>query len=679
MSAVVAAVALLASIGGCDWTSGGHGAARGKQVLILGCDGMDPKLVGRMLDEGRLPNLAKLASEGGFCPLTTSIPPQSPVAWSNFITGAGPGVHGIFDFIHRDPKRHAFPYWSGNEIVAVEEKEPWPTFGEYQFPRIETKNVLLRHGTPFWEYLDERGIPVQMYRIPANYPPTVSKHGNARCLAGMGVPDALGNQGTYQHFSSKRRRKRLDGSGYKLRLRHDYKSGAYVGNVLGPPNDHKVKTPDLSVELKIYPDAENDVAKIIYVNEGLLGDDTVEMILSVGEWSDWQEVHFLKTPIGPTFRTIARFLLQEVRPEVRLYVSPINFDPTAPEAVFSEPADLVEDVAEEIGLFYTQGFAEEYNALKDGVFTDEEYRIQAAYVMEERFRLLDYALNHFEDGLLFFYFSSTDLQAHMFWWDSNEKHPVRSAEDSKKYNAVVENVYLAMDEALARCRKRLGEDATIIVMSDHGFGNFRRCVGVATWLRDEGYWVSTSDDPKGLYVDTDWTRTRAYSLGVGGSIYLNLKGRETDGIVDPSERDSLLNEMSAKLMKLVDPETGQCVLRRVYRADEWYHGPEVKNAPDLLLGYERGYRASWATGLGDFDDAVIVDNTNAWSADHCIAHDLVPGILVTNRQMTVDDPALIDVGPTVLAEFGISTPDGMTGHSIFEPPGERLSRRNKGR
>ncbi len=668
---VLLACTLLLPLGACDE----KGDADGKKVFVLGCDGMDPVLVNRMLVEGRLPNFAKLRNEGCFVPLTTSIPPQSPVAWSNFITGAGPGVHGIFDFIHRDTSGQVpIPYWSGNKIEVVDKKDPFPLPGDYEYPRIEAKNELLRRGTPFWDFLDARGIPVQMYRLPSNYPPSESKYGNVKCLAGMGVPDVMGSQGTYQYFAAQAGREVLEPKGFQLRLRHDWKTGAYIGKLYGPENDHHVMVknsrtgreeyPRLFVDLRIYPDPENNVAKIIFANQSSLGDEEVELVLSVGEWSDWQEVHFLKTPAGPSVNALTRILLQEVHPTVRLYASPMNFVPTAPEAVFSEPPEFVEEIGEEIGPFYTQGFAEEFNALKHGLFTDEEYLVQSTYVMKERFKLLDYALNHFEDGFLFFYFSSTDLQAHMFWWDSDEAHPTRSAEDAKKYNAVVEACYERMDEALGKCRARLGEDATIMVMSDHGFGNFKRGFGVNTWLRDEGYLVSRNN--RGVLIDTDWSRTRAYSYGVGGSIYLNLKGREQQGIVKESERDQLLEEISTKLMSIIDPENGRPVFHRIYRASECYTGPEVKNAPDLLLGYARGYRASWETCLGDYDKEIIMDNDNPWSADHCIAHDLVPGILFCNREIATETPALIDMGPSILSLFGVSTPDAMTGRSFFD-------------
>ncbi|HVP12215.1 MAG TPA: alkaline phosphatase family protein, partial [Phycisphaerae bacterium] len=239
----IALAGLFLSFTGCE-KAVAKGQAAGKKVIIIGADGMDPIRVERLMSQGRLPNLARLRSEGTFRPLTTSIPPQSAVAWSNFITGAGPGVHGIFDFIHRDPEKQVEPYWSGNKIVTVKDKEPWalpwPMKG-YLLPRAEVRNELRRRGIPFWEHLDERGIPVHMYHVPANYPPSESKAGNAKSLSEMGVPDALGNQGTYQQFSSSRLHDSKAGEGYKLRLRHDYKTGAYVGKLYGPPNEYEVK------------------------------------------------------------------------------------------------------------------------------------------------------------------------------------------------------------------------------------------------------------------------------------------------------------------------------------------------------------------------------------------------------------------------------------------------------
>lgn len=656
--------------------SGGKSKAAGKKLCIIGCDGMDPKLVRRMIDEGRMPQFARLEREGGFKPLETSIPPQSPVAWSNFITGAGPGVHGIYDFIHRDPAKQAVPYFSTNRIVEPEGVEPFH-LGKYVVPRDlvlpwvkSAENELLRRGTPFWEYLDRRGIPVQMYKLPANYPPSEGKHGHACCLAGMGVPDAFGSQGIFQHFSTKPGRNVKSPEGYKLRIRQMEAGGPFVGEIFGPPNEMREKHPDLSVSLKVYPDPRNNVAKLVIVNQGVLGDEEVELVLDAGGWSGWQDITFLKTPAGPTLQVMARFYLKCVRPDVEIYMTPLNFKPDDTSVVFSDPPEFAGEIAESIGPYHTQGFAEAFNARKQRMLTDAEYQVQADLILDESLRMMDYALERFEDGVLFFYFSSTDLQAHIFWWDSDERHPVRKADEAKKYMAAIESLYERMDQALGRCRSRLGEDVTYVVMSDHGFSNFKRCVGLCTWLRDEGYLAAD----RSVLADADWGKTRAYGLGLNG-LYVNLKGREKLGIVDPKDRDALLDEITEKLLALKDPSTGQKVIRRVYRAEETYQGPEAAAAPDLIVGYERGYRASWNTCLGDLDAAVIFDNDNAWSADHCIAHDVVPGILLSNRAVMVDDPALVDLAPTVLAEFGVEKAEHMVGRNIFAAPTRPLAAR----
>jgi predicted AlkP superfamily phosphohydrolase/phosphomutase len=655
----VALLFLLILPAGCGKEASAESAARGKKVLVLGCDGMDPKLLKKLMDAGRMPNFSQLASTGTFAPLETSIPPQSPVAWSNFITGAGPGVHGIFDFIHRDPSKQVAPYFSTNRITTTQTSEPW-RIGKYQIQWVKSQNDLLRRGTPFWDFLDERGISSAMYRLPANYPPSPSKHGHMKSIGDMGVPDALGSYGTFQHFTTRPRVESKELEGMKMRLRRDRKTGGYVAKIQGPANEFKPRTPVIQTSVSVYPDEKNDVAKLVYENPGLVSNETVELVLSVGEWSDWQNVIFQKTPVGPFFHTMVRFYLQRAHPDVDLYVTPLNFVPTSPEAVFSEPCDLCEEMGREIGPFYTKGFAEDYNARKQEIFTDEEYKEQAMFVLQERMKILDYALNHFDDGLLFVYFSTSDLMAHIFWWDSDEKHPCRTPEDAKKYNAVVEEVYEEIDQALGRCMKRVGEDTTVMVMSDHGFCNFTRGFGLNSWLKEKGYLVADH----GL-SDADWSKTQAYGLGLNG-LYLNLKGREKYGSVESAQRDALLKKISEELLAVRDPKNGVQVIRRVYRTEECYKGAETVNAPDLIVGYERDYRASWNTCLGDFDKALLVDNPSPWSADHCIAHDVVPGIIVTNRKVQKPEPSLVDIAPTILSEFGISTPDTMTGRSLWD-------------
>lgn len=675
---------------GCDRASSGQTTSapakraktpKFKKMLVLGCDGMDPKLVRRLIDEGRMPNFGRLEKQGGFKSLETSIPPQSPVAWSNFITGANPGVHGIFDFIHRDFS----PTSAANNVqprpstsISLPAPTPWSTFtiGNYNFTTSHVNpfatgavTKLARMGVPFWDYLDERGIPIQMYKLAANYPPSESKHGHMCCLAGMGVPDALASLGTYQHFTTEPRAPVELGGGRRDRLARDFKDGSFVATLRGPKNEflplnpRTGEPPDMQKDLRVYRDPVNPCVKIKWTNEGVAGNAIKEVVMNEGEWSDWHEVHFLKTPAGPSLAAMVRFYLQEVSSQrIRLYVSPLNFIPTHSAAVISEPPEFVAEIGEAIGPFYTQGFAESFKARHFNDIDDEEYRVQADIVLDESIRMLDYALDRYVDGVLFFYFSGTDLQSHIFWWDSDRPHPFRSPEDTRKYFGVIARIYERMDEALGRCMASMGDDATYIVMSDHGFGNFRRQFGLNTWLRENGY-LDSSDDV--FSSKTNWANTKAYGLGING-LYVNLKGREALGSVDLADRDALLDEITEKLLAVVDPEEPDVhPIRRVYRSDTTYSGNEKGNAPDLIIGYEKDYRSSWQTGLGHFDKVVISDNKEAWSADHCIAHDLVPGILLCNRRIQLESPALIDVAPSILAEFGIATPKSMEGRSFL--------------
>lgn len=648
------------------WGCGDDGAKH-PRVVVIGFDGMDPRLCGKLMNEGRLPNLKKMRDAGGFKPLGTSIPPQSPVAWSNFITGAGPGVHGIFDFVHRDPKKQCEPYYSAAR--TIESDDGWEV-GDYRIPLTfwpfddhPTHTVLKRHGTPFWDYLDERGIPVKIYDIPSNYPPSPSKHGHVCCLAGMGVPDLLGGYGTYQYFSQDTPRKKEEGGGIRKPLR--FFSNYARAKLTGPKNTLRKKPVDTTIDFEINRHPQQPQARIDIQGHTIL--------LNQGEWSDWVQLNFtLDTPSflpNTHVSGICRFFLMEVRPNFRLYVTPINIDPSDPgQQRVTEPPEMIVELADQLGLFYTAGFQEDHKALSNGVFSDEDFYHQARYVLKERKNLLDYAKNNYKDGFLFFYFSSTDLQAHMFWWNGDNPHPTRSPEQARHYNRVIEDLYTEMDGVVGDLVARYGDDATVLVMSDHGFGNFDRQFNLNTWLRDEGYLgPETARDimlPKNR-GGADWSRTRAYGLGLNG-LYVNLKGRERDGIVDPADRSALLEEIREKLLTVSDPKTGQRIVKHVYRTDEVYSGPFASQAPDLIVGYYRGYRASWATTMGRITDEMLSDNDSAWSADHCIAADEVPGVVFANRRIQKSAPSLVDLAPTILTLFGVPVPDTMTGSSLFK-------------
>lgn len=636
---------------------------RGKKVIVIGFDGMDPRLAEKMMAAGKLPNLNRLRRQKGYSVLGTSIPPQSPVAWANFINGAGPGSHGIFDFIHRDPERQAYPFFAAAETV---EGEGYLEVGDHKiqldfwpFNHKPAKTVLKRQGIPFWDYLDEAGIESTFYDLPSNYPPSPSKYGNHRCLSGMGTPDLLGTYGTYQHFAEDGPfNTKSEGGGKRSKIYFENDTSRPV-TLLGPKNTLLKDPKPATIDFIVHRDRSAQAAVIEIQNQ--------TVILEKGMWSRWIKLDFeLSTPaIVPDkdVNGICRFYLQEIAPNFRLYATPINADPRDPAIQITEPPEFCQEIANKLGLFYTTGFQEDHKALSNKVFSDDEFVNQAEYVLQERINLLNYALEDFADGLLFFYFSSTDLQSHMLWWDTDAKHPYRSEAEAQKYFRHLQDLYSRMDALVGDLLKRYGDSAHIIVMSDHGFCNFKRQFNLNTWLRDNGY--LGPPDCTSVLADADWSKSRAFGMGING-LYLNLKGRERYGIVEPGqEKDQLLDELVSKLEAVWD-EDGRKAIRKAHRTDRAYSGPALKYAPDLVVGYSRDYRGSWKTALGDITDEVLLDNDSAWAADHCMDASEVPGVLFSNKPIATSDPSLVDLAPSILTEFGLKIPSTMVGRNIFK-------------
>jgi predicted AlkP superfamily phosphohydrolase/phosphomutase len=672
-SAIAAAAGAAAVGAGSYWLGSQSRVSRsaGKKVIVIGIDGLDPRLCERMMNERdargrpRLPHLARLREQGGFSRLGTSIPPQSPVAWANFINGAGPGSHGIFDFIHRHPEdQGAHPFYGASETVPGEgywdvgehrlQLDFWP------FNHKLASTELRRQGVPFWEYLDEAGIPSTFYDLPCNYPPSPSKHGHHRCLCGMGTPDMMGSgtYGTYQHFAEDGPIEPESQSGGR-RCRLSFEGETARAAILGPDNGLLQVPRPTSVEFLVHRDRQANGAVIEIQSQRLL--------LRAGDWSRWIKINFtISTPwFVPSKNAsgICRFYLQEVAPNCRLYVTPVNVDPSDPLFQISEPPSFVQGISEKLGLFYTTGFQEDYSARKNNVFVDDEFVRQAGEVLEERLALFRHAVHNYDDGLLFFYFSSSDLQSHMLWWNSDDEHPVRTAQQAERYFQHIHRLYQRLDQVIGDIVDRYGSQATILVMSDHGFANFGRQFNLNTWLRDHAY--LGPPDCTSLMSDVDWSQTRAYGLGING-LYLNLRGRERDGIVEPDQKDALLAQLVREL-EAVQDENGDSPIRRVYRTDQEasYRGDATALAPDLIIGYSSGYRASWATILGDITPEILLNNDSAWSADHCADALEVPGVLFSNRPLRRQGPYLWDVAPSILAEFGLPTPSGMIGRSVL--------------
>lgn len=631
----------------------GKGGAKtaAQKVIVVGFDGLDPDLVRQYMAQGRMPNFAKLAEQGDFRPLGTSVPPQSPVAWSNFITGMNPGGHGIYDFIHRDPE-HMAPVSSTSRTEGSSKSI---RFGKWVLPLAGGKIHNLRQGDAFWVMLEKSGIPTTIFRVPANFPPVEY---DGKSLSGMGTPDILGSFGTFSFYTDDPPPNRDDISGgvvYPVEVA----GNAFEAKLVGPKNAFLKDQPDATIPFKVWLDPEHPTAKIEVRGK--------QFLLKEKEWSDWVQVDFEMIPYVTGVKGICRFYLKEVRPNVKLYVSPINIDPSEPAMPISTPEDWSKELHHDCGDFYTKGMPEETKALSWGVFDYSDYLVQSNHVMDESIRLFDYLFDKFNEGLLFFYFGTTDLNAHMFYSMIDPQHPGYDAEKAKQFGGALPSLYQTVDGVVGKIMQRLDDKTTLLIISDHGFAPFRRAFHLNTWLKNEGY-ITLVDESKQAeseyFSNVDWMRTRAYGLGFNG-LYLNLRGREANGIVSKRERDALLNEISQKLLALRDPKNGERIVHRVDRAEEVYSGRNIEFAPDLIVGYARGYRASWETTIGNFPLKIIEDNLDPWSGDHLMAAELVPGVILTNKKIKAENPKLYDIAPTILSLYGVEKNDEMVGNSIF--------------
>jgi predicted AlkP superfamily phosphohydrolase/phosphomutase len=690
-----------------DPYASGSGVA--KPLVVLGVDGMDPEILAEVVARfpERMPNFRWLMEQAdGIQSLRTSTPPQSPVAWSNFITGMDPGGHGIYDFIHRDLTTRAPTTSTTRTEHGFRVNLP----GKYKID-IGADSPSNRTGVPFWTLLRERGIPADVWRIPANFPVDPSM---GLSFSGMMTPALDSAYGECSFITTDPiRNVQLDYS--KKQFVSEYE-GIIEAWIDGPANPFIEGDPQEKIAIKIFVDREAGAA-IIYSGDP----NTAEkVVLRPGEWSSFLRMDFEMLPLGMNSMSgICRFYLRSIEPEVELYVSAINFDPEAPAAPVSEPSDASADLTEEIGRYYTQGMAEDVNALKNGVLDDAEFMQQVTLVNDETLDMLDYALDHYiedgKQGLLFFYFSTIDLACHMMWRHSDEDHPAHDVELARESSTAwtdregstladtVQDMYLRMDPALGRVRERLGDEITLIVMSDHGFAPFHREFSLNTWLYENGYLVLKDGEtkelpredpefrkvnlfdfevPDGWRGAVDWSRTRAYGVGFNG-LYLNMKGRELDnehtdadesGIVDPAEAEALLREIKGKLEAVVDPKTGKKPILRCDLAREIYSGERMAEAPDLLVGYDAGYGNADASATGRIPHDLLMDNNPAnhggklgtFNGNHLMSPDVVKGILLSNRRVRPGEFGLEDLTVEILNEYGIEKPAGLKGSPVLE-------------
>ena len=710
LAAVVATALLLpACSGGAKDTE--------TRVVVFGVDGLDPEMLQDRIDRGMMPNFEKfIASGANFQSLQTSWPPQSPVAWSNFISGTNPGKHGLYDFIHvnRDT------YGIGSSMVESDPVTMDMTLFGYDIPLRGGDVRSSRKAPAFWESMADQGVPVYVHRMPAAYPLTET---SAVVFPDMGTPDLTGAASGVSYLWTEdpaKSSKVTDSTRMeKVKLNRRRDQLWKLSTKMYGPDDTAINVGDLkSAQKKAEEEGDNTKANQIALEikkeqevttpvTFMIDDPTgtpqlavdiegVYAVAGLGEWSNWVKIEFgmLGGLIPVSGYTRFRFMSAE---PFEVYAVPVQYDPYAPASPISMPEEAAAELADAIGPYFVQGFPDAYKSYKSEVLDTSGFINESDMVMEERTKMMHYGLDQIDEtgGLLFLYTGTLDMRCHMLWHATDEEHPHQEGVgeyDGMTYEQQIDRVYMQVDTMLGEMVAKIdamekdhGSPVELIVMSDHGFAPFYRKMHVNDWLVKEGYLVlkdgvtktgahglgyeSDEDDhPIPGTGDVDWSKSVAYCIGFNG-IILNRVNREHAGIVTDAQVAPLLAEMTAKLIALQDG--GEPVFTTVVPATEVFHGDQTHLAPDLQLGFNVGFGASdeCAAGgvTGDWEQGIfIVDNDSRWSGSHLMDPALVRGTIIAESGKAFSkDPALEDITATLYSLFSLSVPENMDGKSLY--------------
>ncbi len=688
-------------------------AGTSPKVVVIGFDGADPGLVRQYMAEGRLPNLQKLAKEGTFNDLTVTNPPQTPVSWGAFITRDPKTYKPHFALMEEGSKtlllgrwnRWVFPplllaIWLGAAAVIFKiRRKPimaWSyvaltlvgfalsaglfTFIVVYLPIRLPWPINHLQGKPFWQVAAEAGKKCIVIRMPDTFP--AAPYPEGRLVAGLGVPDIRGRVGTPYIFTTD---PALTGGDNEFSVDivpvSEYDPQPITATIQGPFNkpfyeyavdDSSDGATDPAVVKHAREKCQETLAKegvkpTIDLPLKLSWDDkscTYDVqgqrgTLAPGQWSPWVTLDFAFNPLIHV-KGMARFYLIKSAPQLQLYMSPIHFSPDDENVPICYPSDYSKKLMKRFGPFKTMGWAVDTWTISSNLAGEDQFLSDMNQTVDAFEKIMNGTIAD----------KDWDLYVYM-----DPKHPMYDAAKAPQYQEEMRKAYERMDTIVGEAMEKMPKDATLIVLSDHGFTSFRRAVNYNRWLVDNGYMTLKADtgvrtlqdlfdDNRLLFKNVDWSKTRVYGLGLG-NLYINLKGREREGIVNPgAEYDAIVKDLKEKLPQIVDPKDGSHPVKAVYTRDEMYKGYDPDLTADLRVSNTPGYRVSWQTSLGGVPEALLEDNLKAWSGDHCsLDPSFVPGMFFCNRPI-VNEPNILDMAPSVLGLLGVPVPNALEGRPI---------------
>jgi len=656
-----------------------------QKLVILGFDGMDPRLVQRWMDEGKLPNFKKLAARGGGVhPLETTHSPESPTAWASFATGVNAGKHNIYDFLVRDTNTYL-------PDLGMVTREP-PRFILNYIPISRPKITSIRGGTSFWVTAGRGGVRSSILTVPVTYPPEDVPNGEL--LSGLPLPDIRGTMGTFYYFGtdlSRYEEGNTEFGGILKRL--VFEGDVAHTELVGPPNpivrkqlrDARAKTPPSELDkMKIAElEAREDIRLPLTIHWNRagksatidIGDTTIR--LAERDWSKWINLDFSINLLVRVHGMVQMYLIG-AGPELQLYVSPVNWKPDNPPAPMSAPPSFAGDLYERLGPYRTLGWAEATWPLNEDRIDEKTFMDDLSRAFDDRAQVILQRLDARQWDLVVGVIESTDRVQHMMWRLMDPSHPMYDKALVPRFQDAIERVYRKCDDFVGEVVARIDPSTPILIVSDHGFHSFRYSVNLNTWLVQEGFMAIHGQQPGEKKLDdlfgggtfwenVDWTRTKAYAMGLG-QIYINLKGREGRGTVSPgAESTQVQDDLAARLLTMTDPNNGARIVDAVYKADDIYSGDFVKNAAELQVGMADGYRVSWQSTLGGSPPGLVYPNMKKWSGDHgSFDYKSTPGTLISSVPLAAGSAtSIIDIAPTVLKYFGLSIPSDIDGKPLF--------------
>jgi predicted AlkP superfamily phosphohydrolase/phosphomutase len=578
------------------------------KTIIIGFDAFDPAFFERLHDQGRLPHLGKYVTNKGYAHLAVSNPAQSEVSWTSIATGMNPGHHGLFDFVHRNPSNYAL------HVSLLPTKKS--TFGVQFVPPYNAPTVF--------DHAVEMGYPATTLWWPATFP--ARRQSPVRTIPGLGTPDILGRLGVGTYF-------KLDPNPTEK----TYKTNLEILTTLGTQKAQGI----LKGPLLKSKDADDTQAHLpfeiewIDANTANLRLNNKTIPLEKGRWSPFIELNF-KLRLGVSIRATTQALLTENSHGPGVYFLPLQIHPLKALWPYANPGSYAKELWKNIGPYHTLGWPQDTTALDEGFIQDDHFLHLCDAVLATREKVLMKEIQAFKEGILAIVFDSLDRIQHMFRRDRED---------------IIESWYLKLDALLGRIETQIKacnhQDARILVLSDHGFSEFNTKVHLNRWLIDHDYLFPANDHERGGMQDIVWQKTRAYAVGLS-SIYLNRSGRERDGIVMDNELESLSTKIKEALLSWEGPDKRK-VVRSVWTGEEAFPGPLTPYAPDLVIGFNAGYRASGQTGLGSWEPLALEKNLDHWGADHCIDPGVVPGVLFANTSLEqLSSPSYADIPDLVI-------------------------------